>query len=294
MAGETQAQLDAKTQQLIAGFLSGSSSPTSSTSTNKNITKLNSVAAKTLLQKVALANGYTGLISNADVEDFIKKFNKEQSKQIETVVKSTSTKVGTGASVDKIQQELQNTLTTEYPSFFKPEEFASEYIWAKVSFKDEKALGSKNVAVLQQTKQLVKDMYIIGKSETEIAADAKLIAMGKKTFAEYIVDLQKIAAKEHPYLASRLQSDPTLTVAEVSNPAVKILADAWEMDASQIKWQDEPIINQWLTSQSGDIPMNYADIKRAALNDKRAQYTETMNNFARDVATGFGEAMGAI
>ncbi len=106
--------------------------------------------------------------------------------------------------------------------------------------------------------------------------------------------MQKIAIKEHPYLATRLQSDPTLTVAEVANPAVKILADAWEMDSSQIKWQDEPIVNEWLASQSGDKPMNYADLKRAALNDKRAQYTQSMNNFARDVATGLGEAMGAF
>ena len=66
------------------------------------------------------------------------------------------------------------------------------------------------------------------------------------------------------------------------------------MDPTQIKWQDEPIINQWLTSQSGDTPMNYADLKRAAMNDKRAQYTEAMNNFARDAATGLGKAMGAI
>ncbi len=294
MAGETQAQLDAKVQQLIAGFLGGTSSPTSSTTTSKNITKLNTVSAKALLEKVAAANGYTGAITDADVKDFIKEFNKEQNKQIETVVKSTSSKVGTGASVDKIQQELQNTITTQYPSFFKPEEFASNYIWAKVNFKDEKTLGSKNIAVLQQAKQLVKDMFVIGKSDTEIAADAKLIASGKKTFAEYIVDLQKIAIKEHPYLATRLQSDPTLTVAEVANPAVKILADAWEMDSSQIKWQDEPIVNEWLASQSGDKPMNYADLKRAALNDKRAQYTQSMNNFARDVATGLGEAMGAF
>jgi hypothetical protein len=294
MAGETQAQLDAKVQQLIAGFLGGTSSPTSSTTTSKNITKLNAVSAKALLEKVAAANGYTGLITNADVNDFIKEFNKQQSKQIETVVKSTSSKVGTGASVDKIQQELQNTITTQYPSFFKPEEFASDYIWAKVNFKDEKTLGSKNIAVLQQAKQLVKDMFVIGKSDAEIAADAKLIASGKKTFAEYIVDLQKIAIKEHPYLTTRLQSDPTLTVAEVANPAVKILADAWEMDSAQIKWQDEPIINEWLASQSGDAPMNYATLKRMALNDKRSQYTEAMNNFARDVATGLGEAMGAF
>lgn len=299
MAGETQAQADANTNKLLEGFYAyinstGASSPTSSTTTSKNIIKLNTVAAKTLLEKVALANGYTGLITDADVKDFIKEFNKEQSKQIETVVKSASSKVGPGSSVEKIQQEIQNTVTTQYPSFFKPEEFASEYIWAKVNFKDEKALGSKNVAVLQQTKQLVKDMYIIGKSDAEIAADAKAIAMGKKTFAEYIVDLQQIAIKEHPYLTSRLQSDPTLTVAEVANPALKIVADVWEMDPTQIKWQDEPIINQWLTSQSGDAPMNYADLKRAAMNDKRAQYTEAMNNFARDAATGLGRAMGAI
>jgi len=294
MAGETQAQLDAKVQQLIAGFLGGTSSPTSSTTTSKNITKLNATSAKALLEKVAAANGYTGLITSADVNDFIKEINKEQSKQIETVVKTTSSKVATGSSVEKIQQELQNTLTTQYPSFFKPEEFASDYIWAKVNFKDETTLGAKNIAVLQQAKQLVKDMYIIGKSDAEIAADAKLIASGKKTVNEYLVELQQIAVREHPYLASRLQSDPTLTVAQVANPAVKIVADAWELDPNQIKWQDEPIINQFLASQSGDKPMNYADLKRAALNDQRAQYTEAMNNFARDAATGLGKAMGAI
>lgn len=299
MAGETQAQADANTNKLLEGFYAyinstGASSPTSSTTTSKNIIKLTTTSAKNLLQKVALANGYTGLITDADVKDFIKEFNKEQSKQIETIIRTTSTKVPAGSSVDKIQQELQNTLTTQYPSFFKPEEFASEYIWAKVNFKNETALGSKNIAILQQTKQLVKDMYIIGKSDAEIAADAKAIAMGKKTFAEYIVDLQQIAIKEHPYLASRLKSDPTLTVAEIANPALKIVADVWEMDPSQIKWQDEPIINEWLASQSGDKPMNYADLKRAALNDKRTQYTEAMNNFARDAATGLGKAMGAI
>ena len=145
MAGETQAQQDATNAKFLAGFdeflkgYSGASTkPKDTTTTSKSLTRLTTASAKALLEAAAKDAQFTGKFSTADIADFIAKFNAEQAKQIEIVVRAASSKIKPGLTAEAAEKELQSIITTEYPSFFKPLSFASDFIWSKVNFKDEK------------------------------------------------------------------------------------------------------------------------------------------------------------
>ena len=130
---KTQAQAEADLsnfdiQRIIDSMNGDSNKPTSTTGSSKSLTKLTKPAARALLEKTAKDAQYNFKFTDVDLNDFLTKFNAEQNKQIENVVKSTN--VTPGASTDEIKRQVENTVTTEFPSYFKPEIFAADYVWA--------------------------------------------------------------------------------------------------------------------------------------------------------------------
>jgi hypothetical protein len=116
-----------------------------------------------------------------------------------------------------------------------------------------------------------------------------------KTLADYTADLQRIAIQEHPMLADRLKTDPTLTVRAIAQPVINLLATTWEVDPATIGL-DDPIVSQYLRPGGADgkgVTLNYADVKRMALADPRNEFTTKANEDARDAAVGLARAMGA-
>lgn len=265
---------------------------TKDTVIQKELLKLTPESAKALLAQAAKDAQYTGTFSAEDINNFIKKFQDTANKQMAIVIQDAKSNTTPGADLASTVKTLINTT---YQSFFKPQEFAKDYIWGKISFADEKSLTGSNLATLAEVRQLVKDFNILGVSDAEIAIAAKAIAKGDKTLADYTADLQRIAIQEHPQLADRLKADPTLTVKKIAQPVVSLLANTWEVDPATIDL-DNPIVAQYLRPGGADgkgVTLNYADVKRLALADPRYQYTTKANEDARDAAVGLGKVMGA-
>lgn len=303
MAGKTQAELDAESTArtmavlgpILAALGGGGAKNVAGTSTTKSITKLTTASARALMQQAADDAGYIGKFSKKDITAFIAKFDAEQKKQIETIVKATKDIVIPGATEDAVTQQINNLLNTQYPSFFKPTEFATDYVWSKVNFKDEASLGGKQLIALSEARKVVADMRLLGVSDAEVQIAAKQIAKGEKTIADYTAELQRIAIKEYPHLAERFKADPTLTTRAMVSPIINMLAKNWDMDPSQIT-MDDPYVMSYLAPTGADgksPPPTYADLYYKSLKDPKRDFTVAENENARQAATSLARAMGA-
>jgi hypothetical protein len=292
---------DAAILASIAPFLAqlmsqGTDGPrtTSQSSSKTNVTRLTFNSAKAMLQDAMKEVGFVGQLSRADIEDFMKRFEKNQNKQIEKIIESSRTKVVPGATEEALKQVFESTARQEFPSFFKPLEFAKDFIFTKIDFKNEGALGAKQLDVLAQVRGLADQFQLLGVSPADLRVAAKQIAMGKKTLDEYTVELQQIAKKEYPQFADRFNLDPTLTTYDIATPVINMLAKTWQKSPKEIK-MDNPYVMSYLNFAGPDgkgKQPSYYDLLLKAKNDPQYELTEEANENARDAAVGLARAFG--
>ena len=288
-------KMDQLGQYLNVNEVTKTNNAKSGTSSSTTRTKLTTNTARALMQLAAENAGYTGKFSTADIAQFIKEFDAEQNRQIEKVITSTAQKLTPGGTdqgaVDKV---AESTAKTEFPSFFNPSQFAQDWVWNKVNFKDEKTLGAKSLEVLSQVRGLVDSFQLLGVSDAEARVAAKLIAMGKQTIADYTVKLQGKAVSEYPQFADRFRLDPTLTTYDIASPAIDIVAQTLEIDKSVVKL-DHPVVRAYLDYAGPDgkgTPPSRYQLKLMAKQLPAYKETEQANNEARDSATSLGRALG--
>ena len=281
---------------MLANLLAQStgSGNSATTSISSSVTKLTPATARALMQEAATAAGYTGTFSNADVIDFMNQFEAKQNAQIEKIVTTARTKVTPNSDPNAIKKVVEETARQEFPSFFKPADFASDFIWGKIDFKNEASLGAKSLDALAQVRGLIDSFQLIGISDSEAKAAAKQIAMGKKTIQAYTVELQQLAKKEYPQFSDRFAIDPTLTTYDIASPIINMLAKTWQVDPKSIK-MDNPIVSKWLhfagPDGKGKQP-SYNDLLIMAKNDPQYDLTTEANDNARNAATSLARALG--
>jgi hypothetical protein len=156
---------------LIKAFIGGGASGNeNSTTTSKQAIKLTTTAAKQLLDTIARDIQFTGKFTTAELNEFVAAYNKTANEQLETVVKTARQQVKPG---EDIQSVVSSLLTTTFPNFFDPKQFTQDYIWKKVNFGDEAALGAKSLEALQTARQIAKDFNLSGFSEVELLSISK-------------------------------------------------------------------------------------------------------------------------
>jgi hypothetical protein len=269
--------------------------PQSGTNTATTKTKLTPNTALAIMKLAAEDAGYTAKFTTADVNQFIKDFDAEQSRQIEKVITSTASKLTPGAGAAPVDKTVSSTATTEYPSFFDAGSFTSDWVWKKVDFNNEGTLGAKSLNVLTQVREVLDKFNILGVSDKDVKVAAKAIAKGELKLADYKVKLQQIAAKEYPQFAERFATDPELTTYDIAEPIVKMLAKTWQIPETNVDWKTNPIVMSYTNYAGPDgkgKPPSYYDLLLKAKNDPKYQLTEEANNNARDSATSFARAFG--
>jgi len=257
--------------------------------------KLTTESARALMETAAESAGYMGKFSTADIAQFIKQFDEEQALQIEKVITSTSQKETPGGTTPgAIDKTLESTSKTEYPSFFNPLQFASDWVWKKISFKDETTLGAKSLAVLAEVRGLVDKFQLMGVSDQEAKDAAYLIAKGDKTLDEYAVELQGEAAIEYPQFADRFKKNPKLTTYDIASPVINMIAETLEVDPGTIK-MNNPIVLAYTRSAGADgkgVAPSYYDLLLKTKALPEYQKTQQANNEARDSASSLVKALG--
>jgi hypothetical protein len=292
---------DAQTADAVAKYISGIFANNDSantarvgTSTDTKVTRLTYQTAKGLLERVMDEANFMGKLNPEDIKNFMALFSQAQDAQIEKVVTTTSSKTTKGATADAASQVVESTKKQEFPSFFDPAEFARDFIWQKINFKDEKNLGAKSLAALGEVRNAVKAFQLMGVTDNDIRAAAKQIAMGKKTIDAYKIELQQIAKKEYPQFADRFATDPELTTYDIASPIIKMLAKTWEMEEKDISF-DDPIVSSYMNyagpDGKGQPPSRY-DLLLKAKADRKYQATQEANENARDAAVGLARAFG--
>jgi hypothetical protein len=246
------------------------------------------------MEQEAKSIGYPIKFTDADVAAFIVQFDKKSAEQIDEVIKAAKSSTKVGATPEDLVKTISSLITTDYPSYFKPEVFAKDFIWSKTNFGDEKTLGPKSLTALSEVRALIKNYNLLGVTDKEAQAAAKAIAMGTMSLADYKVTLNKVAVKEYPQLAERFASNPDLTIKDIASPIINMLAKEWEIDPGAIGF-DEPIVAEYLRPGGADgkqPPATYTELLRKAQNSPKWQTTTKANELARDSATAWGRAMG--
>jgi len=276
--------------EAIAATVKGGATGNSN-STSSNYVKLTPVSARELLKQSAADAQFTGTFTDEDIANFLKQFNAEANKQIESVVKEARASVGTGATA----LDIQRIISTSFPSFFKPGEFAKDYVWSKINFKDSATLGGKAAIALQTAKQVAADFDLFNFSEAEVQQAAKDIAMGKKTMDQFKAELTTRAKIEYPIFASRFDTTPGATTKDFASPVIKMLARYWEVDEASIPMDNE-IVQKWTRAggPDGKAPApTLAELTMMAKNHPNAEKTSWANESARQSATSLARALGA-
>jgi hypothetical protein len=297
---QTQKSKEQAEKDLAAGFNAGafvnnSPSNKAGTSTGRTLTQLDKVSGRALLEKTAKDIQYNTKFSDVDIEDFLKKFKKEQQRQIEETVKASSSKVtGDGLSPEAIQKTIDTTVTTEKPSFFKPEIFAADYIWAKVNFKDEKSLGGKSLTALNNARSILAGFGTLDFSDAELYTAAKQIAKGEISNDDFRSTVARKAAINYPQYAERLKQNPGSTIRDLASPYINLMSKELELDPNAIQL-DNIDLDRALRPDgtAGKVPsLSLADFRIKLRNSPQWENTTAANESARTAATALGRAFG--
>jgi len=271
-----------------------SNNPRSGTDVSTKRTRLTTDSALAILRLAAEDAGYTLKITKQDVAQFIKEFDEAQSKQLEKVVTSTAQKTTPGATAGAVDKTMESSTQTEFASFFRPGDFAVDWIWKKINFKDEQSLGGKALKALGEVRGAVQAFQVLGVTENDIRVAAKEIARGSKTLAQYKAELQQVAKREYPQFADRFAADPELTTYDIASPVIKLLAKTWEVDEKEVSI-DDPIVSSYINyagpDGKGQAPSRY-DLVQKAKKHRKYQETTEANDNARDAAVGLARAFG--
>lgn len=294
-----QQKVPADVKSIIDSVLASSGenkNPKSGTDVSTSKVKLTKNTALAIMELAAENAGYTTKFTSADVEQFMKEFDAEQARQVEKVVTSTTTKTTPGGTTPgAVDKTMSSTAKTEFPSFFKPADFAVDWVWKKVDFQDDKSLGAKSLGVLAEVRGLVDKFQLIGISDREIRNVAKLIAKGDKTLDEYTVDLQTKASVEFPQFAERFKTDPKLTTYDIALPVINMVAETLGVDPKTINPKTHPVVLAYTRSAGADgkgQPPSYYDLLLKTKQLPEYQMSAQANNEARDGATSLLRSLG--
>jgi len=279
----------------VVGMNSASANAKSGSDTSTSKIKLTTNSARAIMELAAKDAGYPTEFSPADIAQFIEEFDAEQKLQIEKVTTSTNQKLTPGGTTEgAVDKTVSSTIRTEFPSFFNAGTFTKDWLWKRISFKDETTLGAKSLAVLAEVRGLVDKFQLMGVSDQEAKDAAYLIAKGDKTLDEYTVELQGEAAIEYPQFADRFKKNPKLTTYDIASPVINMIAETLEVDPGTIK-MNNPIVLAYTRSAGADgkgVAPSYYDLLLKTKALPEYQKTQQANNEARDSASSLVKALG--
>ncbi len=154
--------------------------------------------------------------------------------------------------------------------------------------KDPEADLTGEAGKFQETLTKYSDSMGLLKSRKEINSYVKGIMEGKVAADTVTDDMRKQAEVLYANFADRLKSDPALTVRDLANPYLQVMADTLEIDPQLVKLTDPTIQN----AISGTKLRSLTDFRTDMRNDTRFATTRTAKreaaDFAQSLLKGFG------
>jgi hypothetical protein len=248
-------------------------SGSASSYTTKSVQQYDRTTADSIIDSVMLTM-FGRKADDVEKGNFFKEFN-------------AAAKAGTVSRVSR----KGSTTTTTTTKAFDEKDFTDKYIGRvldKVSPNDEYIdLGGKLGETQDALRQNAENMGIF-LSDREIISNVRKIVKGETTAEDVLADNRKQAAALYKNFSERLLKEPALTVRDLANPYIKLMADTFETDMNNISLTDATV--QSLIN--GDTLPSYGDAYKRLRQDGRFRNTTTAQREASSFASGLASAMG--
>ena len=149
-------------------------------------------------------------------------------------------------------------------------------------------LGGKVGDTMRSLSSYAADMGVF-KSPNEITSRSVDVITGKSRQEDILASYRKDAQALYANFAPRLAEDAGLTVRDLANPYIQMMADTFETASDNIKLTDDTI-QKAINDSKGLI--NLGQFRSMLRNDKRFEVTSTAKREAADLGTAMLRSFG--
>jgi hypothetical protein len=262
-------QMNTETAEGLGGGTGTGGGPT----TNVSIQQYDRSLSDTLIDSTLLST-FGRKATAAEKNRFFKELN-------------TASKAGT---VTKTTRKGGKTITTTTQKFDE-KAFLGKYegsvLEGMLTGKEALDLGGEAGKIQDSLRKYSNDMGVI-RSDRDILSDVRRVINGEVTAEDAAMEVRNQAASLYANFAPRLNADPTVTVRDLMNPYIKLMADTFEQDMESISLTN-PTIQSLLSSEK---PPSYGDFYKQLRGMDEFRNTTTAQKEATSFASGLASAMG--
>jgi hypothetical protein len=193
---------------------------------------------------------------------------------------SGSSSSGTGTTTSS---SVQGADATVYLN-----EFVKEVIKDTIKKNPTAPLGGKVGDTMRSLSSYAADMGVF-KSPNEITSRSVDVITGKSRQEDILASYRKDAQALYANFAPRLAEDAGLTVRDLANPYIQMMADTFETASDNIKLTDDTI-QKAINDSKGLI--NLGQFRTMLRNDKRFEVTSTAKREAADLGSAMLRSFG--
>jgi hypothetical protein len=193
-------------------------------------------------------------------------------------------------TVTKTSTKGGKTTTTTTKSFDE-EAFRKKYIGTileNIVAQDDDIDLAGDAGAYQDTLMKYSDDMGLIKGNRELNSYVKEIVSGTRSIDDVAGDMRKQAGVLYANFADRLNADPKLTVRDLVNPYLQVMADTLEIDPNTVKLTDPTIQN----AISGTKLRSLSEFQTDMRNDSRFGTTKTAKREAVDFAQSLLRSFG--
>lgn len=242
-------------------------------STTVNIQEYDRNLSDTLIDSSILST-FGRKATSAEKSRFFKELNK-------------ASKAGT---VTRTTRRGGKTITTTTQKF-NEKDFLGKYegsvLEGMLSGQESLDFGGEAGKIQDGLRKYSNDMGVI-RSDRDILSDVRRVIKGEVTAEDAALEVRKQAASLYGKFADRLNNDPTVTVRDLMNPYIKLMADTFEQDMDSISLTN-PTIQSLLISEKTP---SYGDFYKQLRGMSEFRNTTTAQKEASGFASGLASAMG--
>ena len=241
--------------------------------TNVSVQQYDKTLSDTLLDSTLLST-FGRKATDAEKNRFFKELNAAS--KAGTVSKTT--RKGDTATTTTIQKFDQQAFVDKY---------TGTVLEGMLQGKGTVDLGGEAGKIQDTLRKYSNDMGVI-RSDRDILSDVRRVVKGEVTADDAAMEVRKQAASLYKNFAERLNTDPTVTVRDLMNPYIKLMADTFEQDMEGISLTN-PTIQNILAS---DKTPSYGDFYKQLRGMSEFRNTTTAQKEATSFASGLASAMG--
>lgn len=263
--------------QVMQSYISGEGAlpvdGTDGPSTSVSIQQFDKDTAATIVD-AALLTVFGRKATDAEKNSFFKQLNQ-------------AAKAGT---ITKTTRKGGKTVTTTTQKFDQKgfiDKYTGTVLEGMLAGQEQLDLSGEAGRIQDTLRQYSNDMGVI-RSDKDILSDVRRIVKGEVTAEDAANEVRKQSVVLYKNFADRLNANPNLTVRDLANPYIKLMADTFEMDMNNISLTDATI--QGVLSQE-KLPAQ-GDFYKQLRQDARYRNTTTAQREASSFATGLASAMG--